>query len=77
LLQVGDFKIASPEDVLNAAFFVTSTEPLAVRISRNGEEHQFTVIPLDPQDGSMPAVKALHDTFLGSAGDERKINLNK
>jgi serine protease Do len=77
LLQVGAFRISNPEDVLNAAFFVTSTEPLVVRVSRDGEEHQFSVIPLDPQDGSMPAVQALYDAFLGSAGEERKINLNK
>jgi serine protease Do len=57
LLQVGSQKITNPEDVHNAAFFVTATEPLAVRISRGGKELKFTVVPADPPDGTMPSIE--------------------
>ena len=57
LLQVGAWKITGPEDVLNAAFFVTATEPLAVRVSRGGKETKLTVMPLDPPNGTMPSIE--------------------
>jgi len=77
LLQVGTIAITNPEDVLNAAFFVTSTEPLLVRVSRNDKEHQFTVTPVDPEDGSMPTVERQSPTLLDSIGGLPRINLDK
>ena len=76
LLQIGAWKITGPADVMNAAFFVTSTEPLAMRVSRNGKEMKFTVTPLDPPDGTMPSIERQNPTILSS--DEGKgINLGK
>ena len=57
LLQVGAWKITDAEDVMNAAFFVTATEPLTVRLSRGGKETKLTVMPLDPPNGTMPSIE--------------------
>ncbi len=76
LLQVGACKITDPEDVLNAAFFVTATEPLPVRISRDGKEMKFIVLPLDPPDGTMPTIERQPETILG-ASEEKGIYLGK
>ncbi len=77
LLQVGANKITNPEDVLNAAFFVTSTEPIAMRVSRGGKEMKFTITPLDPPDGTMPTIERQPPTILGSSGDGSGINLGQ
>ena len=77
LLQVGAWKIANPEDVLNAAFFVTATEALAVRVSREGKEMKFTVMPLDPPDGTMPTIERQPPTILGDSGERKGINLGQ
>ena len=75
LLQVGVCKITNPEDVLNAAFFVTATEPLPVRVSRGGKEMKLTITPLDPPDGTMPTIERQPPTILGSSGEGKGINL--
>ena len=75
LLQVGAWKITDPEDVLNAAFFVTSTEPLAMRVSRGGKEMKFTITPLDPPDGTMPTIERQPPTFLASPDAAKGLNL--
>ena len=77
LLQVGACKITNPEDVLNAAFFVTATEPLVVRVSREGKEMKFTVMPLDPPDGTMPTIERQAPTILGASDEGKGINLGK
>jgi serine protease Do len=77
LLQVGACKITNPEDVLNAAFFVTATESLAVRVSREGKEMKLTIMPLDPPDGGMPTVERQAPTILGSSDEGKGINLGK
>ena len=77
LLQVGACKITNPEDVLNAAFFVTATEPLTVRVSRRGKEIKLTVTPLDPPDGTMPTIERQPPTILGFSGEEKGINLGR
>ena len=73
LLQVGAWKITNAEDVMSAAFFVTATEPLPVRVSRDGKEMKLTVMPLDPPDGTMPSIERQPPTILT---EERKgLNL--
>ena len=57
LKQIGSWKITNPEDVLNAVFFISSTEPLKMRVSRDGREQELTVTPIDPPDGSMPTIE--------------------
>jgi serine protease Do len=76
LLQVGAWKITNPEDVMSAAFFVTATEPLPVRVSRGGKEMKLTITPLDPPGGTMPSIERQNPNFLSS--DEGKgFNLGK
>jgi serine protease Do len=77
VLQVGRFKVSSPEDALNAAFFLSATEPVTTRVSRRGKQHEFTITPLDPIDGSTPTVERQTETILGSSAEDRGINLNK
>jgi serine protease Do len=77
LLQVGGCKITNPEDVLNAAFFVTATEPLTVRVSRDGKEIKLNVMPLDPPDGTMPTIERQEPAILGSSDDGKGLNLGK
>lgn len=49
LLQVGSYHIASPEDVLNASFFLTATDETIIRIARDGSERDISVMPIDPR----------------------------
>ena len=48
LLQIGARKIAIPEDVLDASFFLTADDSVPVRIARDGAEMQIQVQPADP-----------------------------
>ena len=77
LLQVGAWKITNPEDVLNASFFVTATEPIPMRVSRAGREIKLTVTPLDPPDGTMPSIERQQPAILGSSRDGSGLNLGQ
>ena len=72
LLQVGSRKITNPEDVHDAAFFVTATEQIPVRVSRGGQEVKLTVTPLDPPDGTMPTIER-EPPLIPPTGDKRGI----
>jgi len=50
LLQVADRRITSPEDVLDASFFLTAEERVTVKVSRGEVVHQFNVEPSDHPD---------------------------
>ena len=76
LLQIGSRKITNPEDVHDAAFFVTATESLTVRVSRGGKEMKLTVTPLDPPDGSMPTIER-EPPAIRSADERNGINLGR
>lgn len=77
LLQVGSRKIVNPEDVHNSAFFVTATEPLDVRVLRDGREMKLKVTPLDPPDGTMPTIER-EPPLIPPTGDNRgKIGLGR
>ncbi|MEQ1850016.1 MAG: S1C family serine protease [Chthoniobacteraceae bacterium] len=77
LLSVGRWKISTPEDVLNAAFFVTSTEPLKMRVLRGAVQREFSVTPTDPPDGSMPSIERQLPPALGASGLEKPLGLGK
>jgi S1-C subfamily serine protease len=47
ILQVGDLKITSPDDVRNAAFFTTATDELLIKVWRNGAELDLKALPTD------------------------------
>jgi serine protease Do len=56
ILQVGDRKISSLEDVLNAAFYLTAGEEVPLTISRAGQTMDVKVVPgLNPLTGVVPA----------------------
>jgi serine protease Do len=69
LLQVGDWKITSPEDVLNASFFMTAEEPVSIRISRAGKVHTFSVTPGDPPEGEFPKASSRASDYAGAEGE--------
>lgn len=71
LLQVGAWKITSPEDVLNAAFYMTASEPVEIRVSRAGKEQTFTVTVTDPPDGEVPKISRPEQEMFGLTGDLR------
>ena len=59
---IGDRKIASPEDVLDAAFFTTAEDELTVKVWRGGAEIAIAVTPANhPSSGhaSMPEMPRL------------------
>lgn len=66
LLQIGDWKITSPEDVLNAAFYLSAEDPVLIRISRAGHEHSFTIVPGDAPDGDGPVVQRQEAPTIGA-----------
>ncbi len=66
LLQIGDWKITNPEDVLNAAFYLSAEDAVRIRISRAGHEHQFTIIPGDSPDGESPIVQRQETPIVGA-----------
>ena len=47
IVGIGDRKITSPEDVLDAAFFTTAEDELTVKVWRDGAELAVTVTPTD------------------------------
>jgi serine protease Do len=66
ITKIGTWEIASPDDVLNAAFYLSAEEPLCLKISRAGHEHEFQVTPLDPPDENGPSVQPEPPTVLGA-----------
>jgi len=77
LLQIGSCKISNPADVMNAAFFVTSTEALKVRVFRDGKVREVTVTPQDSPTGSAPTIERQSPSMLLSEDIERGIKLDK
>lgn len=52
LVKIGNHKIISPEDVVNASFFLTSGEPIAITVWRPGDEE--TVLEITPSERPTP-----------------------
>lgn len=57
LLQVGEWKITKPEDVLNASFYVQPDEPVDVIVSRASKRLTLKITPAESPDGkgAMPS----------------------
>jgi S1-C subfamily serine protease len=47
ILEIGDRKIRSTEDVLDAAFFTTADDELPIKVMRDGKEIVVNTIPAD------------------------------
>lgn len=59
ITQVGEWCVKTPADVLNASFYVTADEDLKVRVSRQGVQIEFKVLPGDlPQSSSGAALSS-------------------
>ena len=61
-LQVGERNITSPEDQLDASFFMSAEEALTIRIARDGAQLQLGVTPIDHPDLMRPRLPALVST---------------
>ena len=64
LLQVGERRISSLEDMIDASFFLSAEDETIVRVAREGSEREFSVVPVDHPDLNRPRVPAI-----GSAGE--------
>jgi S1-C subfamily serine protease len=58
LLQVGKTKVTSPEDMLDACFFLSAQDRITVRVARGNEEVR---LELDPAD--FPGKQAVHQVM--------------
>lgn len=65
VLQVGDVSVRSPEDLIDASFFLTAGDESTIKVLRNGEEltltfhaaeHPNLTTPLNPDESSDPFV---------------------
>ncbi len=58
LLRVGQLKIQTPDDVLNAAFYLTAGDEVPVTVERDGEKVELKVV-LGEHPGATPVTAAL------------------
>lgn len=65
VLEIGGRKIASPEDMIDAAFFLSVEEAAPMRLAREGTEQTVQVTPVDPPHAPPPPKPPV----LGSATD--------
>lgn len=58
ILKVGDRKVSSIEDVLDAAFYLTAGNEVPLTLSRGGQTSEVKVVPapnpMDPRSGVVP-----------------------
>jgi S1-C subfamily serine protease len=47
ILQIGDHAVSSPEDVLNAAFFITAEDDVTLKIARDGQTMEVRATAVD------------------------------
>jgi serine protease Do len=71
ILQVGDRKISSLDDVLNAAFYLTAGEEVPLTVSRGGQPVEVKVVPgPNPLAGVVPAPVFSLSVHFGKLGGE-------
>ena len=70
LLKIGQTAIQSPQDVLNASFFLTAGEPIPVVVRRGDKELTFQTEPADRSSGEyrIPGLQAI-PTSSANSGD--------
>ncbi len=68
LLQIGQTAIQSPQDVLNASFFLTAGEKVPIVVWREGKELALEAEPAERASGEpkIPGLPPLPDTFGGT-----------
>ena len=67
LVRVGDHAIASPEDVLDASFFLTAEDPTTLAVSRDGQPLELTIQPAEHPDETS-ALKRIAPAFTPGPG---------
>ncbi len=67
LLQVGEHRITSLEDVLDASFFLSAEDDTQLRVVREGSERELTVTPIDHPNLMRPRLPVLGSTGETSA----------
>ena len=77
LLKVSDWKISTPEDVLNASFYIIPDEPIPVRVSRAGKTIDLKITPTENPDsrGAIPTVNG--DLAIPTDPAELRIDTTK
>lgn len=66
VLRIGDRPIATPEDVIDASFFLTADDSTTLRISRGAQELVLPIQPADPP-GEANAMKRIAPAFTPDA----------
>ena len=61
-LQVGERNVTSPEDLLDASFFMSAEDALSIRVARDGAQIQLGVTPIDHPDLARPRLPVLGST---------------
>ena len=69
LLKVGEKAISSPEDVLDASFYLTGGDSVAIKVLRGGKTHEFTV-----EVGRRPPRPTLQANVSASPSPELPLN---
>jgi len=66
ITHVGGWSVKSPEDVINAAFYLVADEKLAVGVCRAGQNLELHVTPVEPPfaPGKLPLEASLNPQFL-------------
>jgi serine protease Do len=62
LIQVGAHRIRTPEDVLDASYFMSAEDELPIIVARNGAQLQIGVTPIDHPDLSRSRLPAFGST---------------
>lgn len=72
ILSIGDHPIDSPEDVLDAAFFIAAEDEVKVSVDRDGEKLSFSLTAVDrPRTGLVRSNFDLHTFAPDDSGDLR------
>ncbi len=66
LVQVGEWKITKPEDVLNASFYVQPDEPINVIVSRASKRKTLKITPRESPDGKGAVPSTAEELFNAS-----------
>jgi len=62
LLKVGNTNITTPEDVLDASFFLTADDEVKVRVARGDQTLDFNVLPVESPSSHRTALPVLGST---------------
>lgn len=73
LIQVGEWKITVPEDVLNASFYIKPDEPLEVIVSRAGRRLALKITPGESPNGKGATPSTGEDLL--NAGEQAGLQL--